>query len=141
MTRQAGGALMGLEQRSPTTYRTRPTSTRSPAASLSPRAARPATRPLARSRQASWRAGAALHGGAVAGAISAGALKLESTGRPPGGAAAGALSAGAIKLESKCGLLGHAAASALSAGAIIKLESTGRPPDDAAADTLSAGAN
>jgi len=58
-TRQAGGAPMGPEQRSPTTSRTRPTRTRSPAAFLSPPAARPATRPLARSRQASWRAGTA----------------------------------------------------------------------------------
>ena len=89
-------------------------------------------------------------GGAAAGAISAGALKLESTGRPPGGAAAGALSAGAIKIESTG--TGrppdNAAAGALSAGAIkteskrgLLVESTGRPPDDAAADTLSAGAN
>ena len=140
---------MGPEQRCQTTSRTRPSRTRSPAASLSPRAARPATRPLARSRQAtSWRAGAAA-GGAIsagapklgctgrplggaatgalsAGAISAGAPKLECTGRPLGGAAAGVLSAGGIKLESKRGLLDHAAAGAPSAGAIIKLESTGR---------------
>jgi len=58
-THQAGGAPIRPEQRSPTTCRTRPTRTRSPAASLSPRAACPATRPLARSRQASWRAGTA----------------------------------------------------------------------------------
>jgi len=61
-------------------------------------------------------------GGAAAGAISAGAPKLECTGRPPGGAAAGVLSAGAIKIESERSLLGPAAASALSAGTITKLE-------------------
>jgi len=61
-------------------------------------------------------------GGAAAGALSAGAIKLESTGRPPDDAAAGALSAGAIKIESERGLLGPAAASALSAGTITKLE-------------------
>jgi len=80
-------------------------------------------------------------GDAAAGALSTGAINIESTGRPLDDAAAGALSAGAIKIESKRDPLGHAAVSALSAGAIIKLESTGRPPDDAAAHTLSVSAN
>ena len=44
-------------------------------------------------------------------------------GHPRGDAAAGALLAGAIKIESKRGLLGHAAAGAPSAGAIIVTES------------------
>jgi len=76
-------------------------------------------------------------GDTAAGALSTG--KLESGRGPPGGAAAGAILAGAPKLECTERPPGGAAAGALSAGA-IKLESTGRPPDDAAAGALSAGA-
>jgi len=92
-------------------------------------------------------------GDAAAGALLAGAIKIESkrgllghaavgallTGCPPGDDAASALSTGANDIKSKHGLLGHAAAGALSTGAIT-IESTGRPPDDAATGVLSAGA-
>ena len=77
-------------------------------------------------------------GHAAADAFSAGATKLESTGRPPDHAAADALSAAATTLESKRSPLGHAAADALSAGA-TKLESK-RSPLGHTADALSAGA-
>jgi len=108
---------MGPEQRSQTTYRTRLTSTRSPAAFLSPRAARPATRPLARSRQAPSRSRASAACSATW--PLARSRPLTRSRQAPG----------ASELESKCGLLGHAATDALS---------TGRPPGNAAAGALSA---
>jgi len=83
-------------------------------------------------------------GDAAAGALSAGAIKLESTGRPPDDAAASALSAGAIKSNASvtAGTEAGIASGFSDAPPETSTEAppTGLPPDDAAAGALSAGA-
>jgi len=83
-------------------------------------------------------------GDAAAGALSAGAIKLESTGRRPDDAAAGALSAGAMKSNASvtAGTEAGIASGFSNAPPETSTEAppTGRPLDDAAAGALSAGA-